>query len=810
MIENKKKLPHNTRSLIFLVGVFSQLGQILTFREVISVCYGSELLYGVLIGGNLMWFFGGYTLGTRKLFFNFNAQKFNRQLVILALLNALFIILQLVSIRLCAVLLQINAEFSLNEMLLMGVFSSMPSAASIGLIVALFISNIEIAEFGKFYRMETWGAVFGGIIVSLFIVDKVPAIQMAIIIGVILVFVILLKRKVLNLLRRHQFILTLGLVFLCLLLMASLDSRLDQYIWQQKFKDFKLSFVENTKYGKFTVLSSPSTQQFNFYLNGKLYSSKELTRKDHSEKEFVNYLLTQSHSYPKNILIIGGSHSSIPDYLAINPEAMVTILELDEAVANFNISEDEYPRFGNTKKIFADPRIYISNYQQEVYDLIIIKSSEPSAIVSNRLCTSDFFGEIKNVLSEKGVFALLLPDDGASREYVSRELALRTQSIYLSLKQHFSHTQLLPINGHLLIANNSEYQLTNDPVIMGKRFLKLGLPLPIIQTENFGEVYEQLIPETQLSLYYSSLFYNLFERTDDLFSDTPAQNQVLEFEKSISAYDPKLNTDEHPTAVIYSIAYLQQYLKSIHGDDKSNYLGQFLSWLVAVEKKSIDLLIMFILISSITLLLIYRNSIQNKEQSNNRPVSLCCFIAMLTGFLGMFGEMLLLNIYQSKFGVLYKDIGLLISMFMFGLILGALFSDHLLKMKILNRKPFFQIVTLCLILTSMVLFCVVLLEIRLEHQIFIFMLMCIAGMLDGATFPILINLSKPYQSKMPSKIYGYDILGSLFGAIFVGTFLLAGLGKIISIKIVLMIIVLTLIGTVLLSKILFPQRRTSE
>jgi hypothetical protein len=52
-------------------------------------------------------------------------------------------------------------------------------------------------------------------------------------------------------------------------------------------------------------------------------------------------------------------------------------------------------------------------------------------------------------------------------------------------------------------------------------------------------------------------------------------------------------------------------------------------------------------------------------------------LVFIAGFIGMILEIILILLYQNKNGVLFRDIGLLLMVFMFGLFLGSLFVDRL-------------------------------------------------------------------------------------------------------------------------------------
>jgi hypothetical protein len=41
--------------IVFLIGLFAQVGQVIMFREVMALFHGTELLFGAVLGGWVIW-----------------------------------------------------------------------------------------------------------------------------------------------------------------------------------------------------------------------------------------------------------------------------------------------------------------------------------------------------------------------------------------------------------------------------------------------------------------------------------------------------------------------------------------------------------------------------------------------------------------------------------------------------------------------------------------------------------------------------------------------------------------------------------
>lgn len=118
----------------------------------------------------------------------------------------------------------------------------------------------------------------------------------------------------------------------------------------------------------------------------------------------------------------------------------------------------------------------------------------------------------------------------------------------------------------------------------------------------------------------------------------------------------------------------------------------------------------------------------------------------LTSFSAMSIEIISVFLYQLRYGYIYHDIVLIISLFMIGGVLGiSFFEKNIIKKKI-----------------NIILTPILILTIFIDTKIFIFLINLLSGLICGHTYAIMTN-----NYKKQEKIYIFDILGSIIASLFV-------------------------------------------
>ena len=379
----------------------------------------------------------------------------------------------------------------------------------------------------------------------------------------------------------------------------------------------------DTPYGRITVTSREG--QICIFENDALAYETETT----AAEEFVQLSTLQAVN-PERVLVLGGGFAGIItellklhvgsiDYVEINRRA----IEMVERCSPLEVTasfRDERVRI-----IFHDPRRFLR--ERRMYDVMLVAMPEPMSAQNNRFYTAEFFGECSKSLSHFGIFAFTIR---SAENLWTPDLRRRNRSIYAALKSVFKNVVVIPGVTNIFIASRSE--LTANPDVLIERF-------------NERKPAARLVSPLYINYIY----------TNDRFA---------EVNETLSGGIPVLNSDIHPACYSYTI---------------SIWLSKFVRGFTLPEARSFRL--SAILSSPVFWLVIAAGLI---VAANKKLAGVRQFLLMfLAGAVGMISETVLLLNYQSRSGVLYQDIGILLMTFVVGLAVGAFVINRIFA----NRQP---------------------------------------------------------------------------------------------------------------------------
>ena len=223
--------------------------------------------------------------------------------------------------------------------------------------------------------------------------------------------------------------LTVGLLGLLFLVDVDALSTALQYPQQP------IRFRANSPYGKLVVTESAG--QFNFIFNGLPVTS---THDFQQVEETVHYAMAQRPD-ARQVLLVGGGVSGTARELLKYAMGEVTYVELDplfikagrrflpEALADRRI-----------QVVNTDGRLFIKRTEQR-FDVVIVDVPDPSTSQLNRFYTTEFFAEVKRVLTKEGVLSFSL---GHYENFVSRELGRMLASAHATLETAFAQVRMIP------------------------------------------------------------------------------------------------------------------------------------------------------------------------------------------------------------------------------------------------------------------------------------------------------------------------------------------------------------------------------
>lgn len=739
-------------SVIYLivVGFFSILGQVVILRELNVAFYGTELIYILSFG---FWLIGtaiGAAIGRRSFI------PKEKNIHTLLLFSALIILIDIVFIR-C-----IRKIFGAVEggylPFLIQVVALILALLPVSLISGLLFQYIakkfvtENETLAKAYAIESAGGVLGGLSSTLLI--GISNFSLALICCLIFISIALIYSWIAND-SLQKYLSLVALIVVTVLLIASHQINLMITSWNHP----NLVDTIDTPYGRITI-TSQENQICIFQDDALSYETESVFA-----EEFVQISTLQADNL-NNVLVLGGGFEGIIaellklpvnkiDYVEINKymiEVLQTCLKSQTSLTgqkHLPINLKNSLKNKKVKIIYNDPRKFLQSSHS--YDLIMVGMPEPMSAQNNRFYTKEFFAQCSKALNNRGILAFKIR---SSENLWTNQLTERNRSIYNALKSAFDNVLVLPGAVNIFIA--SKVKLITDTNVLINRFLQRKLETKLVTPQ-----------------YINYIF------TNDRFS---------EIQNMLASGTHNINSDLLPVSYGYTISiWLSKFFPEIAYNTNQELIELLLKKPLFnfIHHNMIIYLMIVVLVFS--LILVVCKSEQLKR-----------FILVLAmGFVGMILEIILILHYQSKSGVLYRDIGFLLTAFMVGLSLGAyLINKIFITLK--NRLNNLRLIGILLLFGFFLLEVIIyfLIKNNLMNGLFFFF---IALLLDGifvAGIFSFTSLNKVIdQQRVIKQLYAADLIGGSLGSLIASLILIPAYGILISI---VFISILTLFASILI------------
>jgi len=741
--------PSKTTSFLFaciLLGFSSMVAQIILFREMMVSFYGNELSLGILLAVWLFWVGVGSALGNR---IAGNRGYPARKLSLWYFLIPVVTLLTIILIRFSKQILG-TAPAEIVGFIPMFVFSALVMSFLCICLGVTFVLNSKswafdqsrIFSVNRVYIWESLGAALGGLLVTLVLLPYLSNFNIAILLlSLNLLFcAFLLTGHLKSWLR--TFIWVGSIAVLVALPASKLDRLLDRYSASRMWRGLPLIHSKDTRYGNIAV--TKQREQVTFYQNGlMLFSYPD----DFSSEEAVHFALLE-HPRPKNLLLIGGGVGGALsqalkyeglniDYVEIDPELIKTA---GTFLPDEEIESLEDPR---VNVHFMDGRLFVKRSlksgEGRVYDVIVLNLPDPYTAQLNRFYTLEFFQMIKPLLDEGGVFSFRV---SSAENYISKELGLYLSSIYHTLQMCFQQVEILPGSNNIFLASKSKGILFCDWQIMVER-LKQREIAPSFVNEDF-------LPDRLSPLRVAFLKGSLPQEGSRANRDL---NPICYFYNSI-LWSKQFRTLEKPLLLL---------LSRIHP-------GWFLGTVFLVFT------------------LVFFLSIWSGSKRSNLALG-AIFVA---GFTSIFLEIIVVLSFQVFHGYVYSMIGLIFTLFMLGLTLGALVIQRMAQVRKISSKK------LVLVQLLQVLFILSLLIVIQSFSksapsstgvmIFLFILVTASGVLGGLEFALANHLYLSQRTvRKAGTGYSFDLFGASLSSILASAILIPLLGIPLSLTMVLLV-----------------------
>ena len=378
--------------------------------------------------------------------------------------------------------------------------------------------------------------------------------------------------------------------------------------------------TRDTPYGRVTVTGTLG--QVVVFENDALAYESQST----AAEEFVQLAAIQRDTVNRVLVLGGAAQGLVPEILRHRP-ARVDDVELDARLLALVA-----PRLpGPQRRALADPRVHVAFADPRrfldrapAYDLILIGLPEPESGRTNRYYTREFFAACAAHLAPGGVLALRLR---SAENLWTPVLARRTASIHRALREVFPGTTVLPGTTNLLFASRAP--LVRDPAVLGGR----------LRARDPGA---RLVTPAYVRYLY----------TNDRFA---------EIERQLADSPARANRDARPvcyqTTMMLWLARFFPGLARLDLPDASAAALARSPWAWAAAA-----------VLGLAFLLARRRATPRRA-----------LLAAAAGCAGMLLESALLLDYQTRSGVLYQDLGVLLMAFMGGLALGAWALERLMR-----------------------------------------------------------------------------------------------------------------------------------
>ncbi len=609
---------------IISTGLAATVGQVLILRELLVLFLGNELSTGLVFFAWLLWTATGSAAGV-----SLTHRGCVGPGVLVASLMILSVALPLtiVWIRVSRLLWSIPA----GELLAPGVMAAIAFSAT--LLFCLLSGAIFAFAWASFspnhgtgprgptvvYLGEAAGSAVGGLLFYLVLLPRVTALQASLCISVFLFVVglVVFRKSAGDIPRKSLLLISAAGVFLCLA--GVYRDELERVSRNAQWGSDMVA-VRDTPFHNLALLRR--AEQFSLFANGQWIFSVP----DPQTAEFSIHPTLLHHPAPKDVLLIGGEVSGpIREILKHPTIQAVDFVEPDPEV--LRITEDTLPK--EARQSLQDARVRILHGDawsivrsaKRKHDVILSNVGDPVNAGTNRFYTKEFFKRLRGLLQRGGLVSFSVT---SSPDMVGPRQAMFLRSIRDALQDVFPFVLIYPGENARFMASDDPGILQNNPDRLIERLMERRLELQFVQDYSIRDLMSPM--------------------------RVTALQSVLEGMKG-----PRLpvNEDFRPSCYYYGLAV---WTAQVHPS-----LGAAFS-AAAVMSRGWTWLLM----AGGTLALFLGSAVRRP-----RPqwvVALCVF---LVGGGQMALQVLLLVAFQILEGFLYKELALIITMFMVGIALGT-------------------------------------------------------------------------------------------------------------------------------------------
>ncbi|TVS10084.1 MAG: spermine synthase [Gammaproteobacteria bacterium] len=769
-----KPVPAHLGSVLML-GVVSQLAQVVMLRELLMVFHGNELSIGIILAAWLIWVGVGTGVGTVL------AERSERILALLAL-NAVVLLPVLASSVLASRALRgifevvPGAYLALTDIVLGSLLLLLPVGVLLGMQFVLLAKlwrlhdrNDDTLGAGKTYIGEALGNIIGGMAFSLLLVHYLNAFEVVVLAGLLVVLAVLWAgRRTTGMgapLARTGRLALLGVLFVGILGFGALPILNDyghRVQWRSIAPEHELLEVRQSRHGNISI--ARRDDQLSFYRSGHLMfaaAGPDAASAHFEEQEaavFAHFGLTQ-HPYPKRVLLIGGGLRGTLGEILKHPVDRVDYVELDEV-----LTEAARHYLGTaTLAALASPRVHLIHRDGRLFlkesraqwDVILVDVPDPATAVLNRFYTTEFFAEARARLADGG---LLVVNSVSTPGLRGRTVANRNATVRHTLARHFE--QMLVVGDHSLIylASDSPDAISAAPERLIERYRAREVRSQAFSPGHFALLLEpgQLARVNWVLRHHGRdpEAHRTGPPSPPLRLTAPLKPTVDDLE-SVNEH-LFINSDFRPVGYFHTLMFW--------GDLTGSRTAEQLGRLLDVRPGWIALPAVLVL----GLIALLRLTRQGRARAPDRQLAVGLAV-FTTGLSTMAMQVALLFAFQSLYGFVYEMLGLIVAIFMAGLAGGTALTQARVRLRaslgllagVQGAIALFALlIALLLPLTA---------QLPSANAVFVCFaaLTFIGGVLNGVDFPLTaaaFSAANQRPERSAGMVYGIELFGACTGA----------------------------------------------
>jgi len=752
-----------------LMGFSFTIIQGLMIRELLVSFYGNELSIGLILGNWLVLEALGSGLIGRL------AARYRAGPTSYALLQIVLAVMLPVSLYGAFTVRNVVGVTAGQGVGLRGIFSSsLLILAPLGLVDgAMFafgahafaqLMGREVPGIGQVYVYEAMGGIIGGLIFTYLLIPYLSSLQM------ILLLAALNLLSALSLLppRSRSFPLTaLLLLATAAILLSPLAGTLHRWLVGQQWGRYNLVGYDNSVYGNVAVIQQVG--QYTFFANGLPVLTAPVP--DVQGVEELVHLSLLFHPHPRRVLVVSGGVGGVLHEILKYPLERVDYAELDPLLIQM---AQRFPTT-LTQSELSDPRVHIHAVDGRLlvrrmvgphptpwpppfspteekgggsYDAIIVNLPYPSTLQLNRFYTVEFFRMARQILTPEGILVLTAP---GSLTHTGPEMRELNALLDRTLRVVFPAIVVVPGDTHLWIASPSP------------RITALTLEELVARWQ------QRQLPTQMMSDFHIRL--KLDERRIRWFWDSLAGSSGRE-----------INSDLHPAGLLRGLAYWNALFSP-------SLTGAF-SFLNRLSLRGF--LPTLALLIGLLLLLGWPG-----RRQFTVPLAI-----VTTGVSGMAFDLIVVFTFQTLYGYVYQQIGLLITAFMAGLGLGGLLMTRGIECMRREWRWLMAVELAILLYWAGLPLLLTLLYARSASFLLpptLLALDAMGGFLVGSEFPLANRIVSQLRGGLEGAsglLYACDLAGAFVGSVLVSVALIPALGILQTCVLVAALKLISLIGVV--------------